>query len=404
MAKVYISIGANVDPRKNIEKCLSLLDNQFRIIAESDWYETSPYDSIGQGHFVYLALVIETHLSPKALNEFLSSIAERIAKKQTKKAQGTMPHDIVTNILLYEDLILKKNELIIPHQDLLDCDFMLIPLSQVAPEVVHPFTKKPLRCYKKIQKRYIIKKYKKTMLKGKTALVTGSAVRTGKAIAMALAEEGAEVIIHYNQSKEEALETVKAIKQNDGKAYALKADLQKYPQVEKLIHHIIERSSKIDILVNNVGNFISKKIDKIAPEEWNYLINTTVNTTFYMCKAALPQMQKQKFGRIVNMAESGADMIRACSDCVPYMIGKTGVLILSKSLAKHYARDNITVNCVSPGLLDNSVVKPKAGENSIPKGMFAQYEDITNAILFFLKEESSYVTGANIKVSGGWNV
>ncbi len=238
------------------------------------------------------------------------------------------------------------------------------------------------------------------MLNNKVALVTGSAKRTGKAIVEALAENGAEVIIHYNRSELEARQVVEAICAKGGKATALQAELSDVSQVNKLIFNVLEKCGKLDILVNNVGNYLVKDIDKISPEEWDEQIKTTVSTTFYTCQAALPHMVKQKFGRIINMADSGADHISPWPEATPYMVGKTGVLILSKSLAAHYAKYNITVNCISPGILDNSIWKPQL--QGIPAGRYAEYSDVTNAVLFLLKDESTYITGANIKVSGGW--
>ncbi|MFQ5637390.1 MAG: SDR family oxidoreductase [bacterium] len=240
------------------------------------------------------------------------------------------------------------------------------------------------------------------MPQGKVALVTGSAKRTGKAIAQELARCGAEVIVHYNKSEEEALQVSKQLTQMGGQSYPLRADLSQPSQIEEMCLRAVERSGRIDILVNNVGTYLVKDIEKVTPGEWEHQMNTTVNATFYMCRAVLPLMVEQKFGRIINLADSCADIITAWPKWTPYMVGKTGVLILSKSLAVKYAKHNITVNCVSPGIIDNSIWKPELED--IPAGRFAQYSDITNAILFLVKEKSSYITGANLKVTGGWYV
>ena len=239
------------------------------------------------------------------------------------------------------------------------------------------------------------------MLNGKVALVTGSSKRIGKAIALALAKNGADVAVHYNKSKKEAESVKKEIEKLGKCSITVKADLTNPKEVEQMFKDVIQKFRKIDILINNVGNFIFKNIDEYSAEEWDYLLDTTLNTTFYCCKFALPYMRKQKFGRIINIADSLADRIQASPKLTPYIIGKTGVLILTQTLAVTEAKYNINVNAVSPGVMENSVVKP---EDEIPKGRYGTYEDITNPMLFLLDKKSDYITGANIKVNGGWRL
>lgn len=239
------------------------------------------------------------------------------------------------------------------------------------------------------------------MLEGKVALVTGSSKRIGKEIAMALAKNGADVIVHYNKSRKDAEAVRSAIESLGKRSMAVKADLRDLNATKAMFRNIIKKFRRIDILVNNVGNFIFKDIDKYSPEEWHYLIDTTLNTTYHCCKYAIPFMRRQKFGRIINMADSLADKIQASPKLTPYMIGKTGVLILTQTLAVAEAKYNINVNAISPGVMENSIAKP---DDKIPKGRYGTYEDITNAVLFLLDEKSDYITGANIKVNGGWRL
>ena len=239
------------------------------------------------------------------------------------------------------------------------------------------------------------------MLKGQVALVTGSSKRLGKELALALAKNGAHVIVHYNKSKKEAELVKKEIESLGSSSITVKADLKNVKEVEKMFKTIIKKFKKIDILINNVGNFIFKNIDEYSTEEWDFLIDTTLNTTYYCCKYALPYMRKQKFGKIINIADSLADRIQAAPKLTPYIIGKIGVLILTQTLAVTEAKYNINVNAVSPGVMENSVVKP---EDKVPKGRYATYDDIINVVLFLLDEKSDYITGANIKVNGGWRL
>lgn len=231
------------------------------------------------------------------------------------------------------------------------------------------------------------------------AIVTGSAKRTGRAIAVALADAGHDVAVHYNHSADAAEEVSSQIRKIGRGSIAVKADLTSYNETKSMMGQVAKEFGRIDILINNVGNFIFKDMDEYTVEEWHHLLDTTLNSTYHCCKAVLPIMREQKSGIIINMGDSQCDRIQSSVKVTPYMIGKTGCLILTQTLAKIEAKHGIRVNMVSPGVLENSVVKPK---DDVPAGRWAKYEDITNAILFLLKEESDYITGANIKVSGGW--
>ena len=239
------------------------------------------------------------------------------------------------------------------------------------------------------------------LLIDKVAVVTGSAKRTGKAIALALARSGADVIIHYNKSRKDADRVVAEIKKLGRNSMAVKADLRNFSEVKAMFRKIVKKFKKIDILVNNVGNFIYKDISKFTSEEWKYQIDTTLNTTFHCCMAVLPYMRKQKFGRIVNMGDSGAHKIESVPPLTAYRIGKTGVLILTKTLAVTEAKHNININMLSPGVIFNTISKPA---DPPPKGRYASYEDITNGLLFLLDPKSEYITGANLVIGGGWRV
>lgn len=239
---------------------------------------------------------------------------------------------------------------------------------------------------------------------GKVALVTGGNIRTGRGLALRLAAQGFQVAIHYRSKPEEAAEVVQRIARSGGTAFAVRAELGEPAEVEEMVQAVVDRAETIDILVNNVGSFLVRNIAEVTPSEWNKIITSTVTSTFLSCRAVLPYMAKQGYGRIINFADASADHITAAPNITPYLVGKTGVLILTKSLATQYADQGITVNAISPGIIENSITKPPEGKHAIPAKRFATIEDITNAVLFLLKDASSYITGANIKVSGGWNV
>ena len=238
---------------------------------------------------------------------------------------------------------------------------------------------------------------------GQVALVTGAAQRTGAAIASHLAARGAAVAIHYRSSATQALALAERLGGEAAGCYAEGADLTEPGDASALVERIIERSGRIDLLVNNVGTFRVKPVDRVEPEEWDHAIRTTVTAAFLVCRAVLPHMRRQGFGRIVNIADSAADKLSPQPTLAPYMVGKTGILILTRSLAAVTADCDITVNAVSPGIMENSVTKPPGGPSVIPKGRYGTSDDLNGAVEFFLRRENSYITGENLKVSGGWH-
>lgn len=237
-------------------------------------------------------------------------------------------------------------------------------------------------------------------LEGRCALVTGAAKRTGRGLALALAEAGADVAVHYRSSATEAGEVADAIRALDRRSAVVRADLTDPDQASRMVAAAIEALGAVDIVVNNVGAIVWKTLDELTPEDWRTSIDGTLGATWHTCRAVIPHMRERGFGRIVNILDADADALAPALLATPYKIGKTGSLQLTKSLAKNEARHGITVNAVSPGTLDNSE-RPVPVER-IPAGRPGTVADVADAVLFLLREESAYVTGANLKVSGGY--
>ena len=235
-------------------------------------------------------------------------------------------------------------------------------------------------------------------LKGKTALVTGSAKNLGRAIVIDLAKQGAKIAIHYQSSEKEAKDTLKEI-QKYSKGIVIKANLTHPKDISSIYQTIHNKLGNVDILINLVGNFIYEPITTTSFEKFRDVIESNLYSTFLCSQEALPSMQKKKWGRIINFGCVGAESITIREKTTPYYIAKTGVIMLTKVLAYEYAKYGITINSISPGILEASIAKPPT-----PSGRFVQFTDITNAINFLLKEESSYINSSNIEVSGGWRV
>jgi len=237
-------------------------------------------------------------------------------------------------------------------------------------------------------------------LEGRRALVTGAARRTGRALALALAGAGADVAVHYRSSADEARAVVDEIQRAGRRATAVRADLTDAEEAERAAREATAALGAIDILVNNVGVVVWKPLDELSPQDWRKCLDGTVTATWHACRAVLPTMRERGFGRIVNILDADADALAPVVYATPYKIGKTGTLVLTKSLAKNEGPYGITVNAISPGVLEDS--EKKVPVERIPAGRPGTYADLASALLFLVSDEAGYATGTNLKVSGGY--
>jgi 3-oxoacyl-[acyl-carrier protein] reductase len=239
-----------------------------------------------------------------------------------------------------------------------------------------------------------------TPLAGRRALVTGSAVRTGRALALALARAGADVAVHGLRRREELQAAHDEIRALGRKSVVAPGDLTDASQAGRVIDATVAGLGGLDILVNSVGVIVWKNLEELEIEDWKRCIDGTLHATYYTCRAALPQMRLQKWGRIINILDADADALAPAPFATPYKIGKTGSLVLTKSLAVTEAPHGITVNAISPGTLDNS--ERRVAIERIPAGRVGTPGDVAAAMLFLAGNDAAYITGANLKVSGGY--
>jgi len=234
-----------------------------------------------------------------------------------------------------------------------------------------------------------------------TALITGSAKGIGKAMALALAKDGYDVAIHYLQSQEEASETTLQAQKYGIRAKSFQADLRNEEEAKGLIKNANEYFGSLEVLINNVGNYHKSKLAELKTNDWQEMFDSNLNSTFYCCQAAADVMRKNKFGRIINFGFAGSEYISAKPSIVAYQIAKTGVIIYSKALAKSEAKHNITVNVISPGVIETSVSQPLT---EIPMQRLGKVEEILGAVKYFLSASANYTTGSTLEIAGGWNL
>ncbi len=235
----------------------------------------------------------------------------------------------------------------------------------------------------------------------KIALVTGSSRGIGRDIAIRLAETVGGVAVHYFSQRQAALSVVESIKQEGTRSAAFRADLSSEKSANLLIQKVQDRFGRLDILINNFGPILVKPWKKVTTEEWESIYRKNLLSALYCMKAALPGMHKRRWGRIVNLGYSRVEQLTAFTTITPYAIAKTGLLLLTRTLAQTEAPVGITVNMVSPGLMEGGVL-PK--DDHVPAGRLGKYADVSSAVIFLASNDAGYITGTNLIVAGGWKL
>jgi 3-oxoacyl-[acyl-carrier protein] reductase len=244
---------------------------------------------------------------------------------------------------------------------------------------------------------------------GKVVLVTGSSRGMGAAILEAFAMAGATCLLNYvadeaGANRRDADETAARLRQHNVPVYLLEADVSRYASVEALMKTIKDEHGGLDILVNNAGILRDRTVRKMTESEWHSVIQTNLDGVFFCSKLGAEILREQ--GRIINIA-SLAGLVGFPGQA-NYAAAKAGVISLTRVMGKELARRGITVNAVAPGVIATPMVqsiKPEVlgeYEKQIPMGRLGRPEEVAHAILFFACEESSYISGQTLPITGGW--
>ena len=243
------------------------------------------------------------------------------------------------------------------------------------------------------------------MLEGKTAVVTGAGRGIGRAIALRLAAEGANVIVNYNGSAKRAEEVVNEITACGGHAEAIQCSVSDFESVAAMMDGVIKKYGSIDILVNNAGITKDNLLMKMSEGDFDAVIDTNLKGVFNCMKHVARQMIKQRGGRIINI--SSVSGVLGNAGQANYCAAKAGVIGLTKSFAREVASRGLTVNAVAPGFIETEMTEVlsdavKAGATEqIPMKHFGTTEDIAGAVTFLASGAAGYITGQVICVDGG---
>ena len=243
------------------------------------------------------------------------------------------------------------------------------------------------------------------MLENKVALVTGAGRGIGRAIAIALAEEGAEVIVNYNGSEERAKEVKQTIEENGGKASIYKCNVSDFAACEAMIKDIVKEYGHLDILVNNAGITKDGLIMKMKEEDFDSVLNVNLKGTFNTIRHSARQMLKQRSGKIINISSIWGDAGASCE--VLYSTTKGGINAFTKALAKEVAASNIQVNAIAFGMIDTEMNAEFDEEDlalikeEIPADYIASPKEAAQMV-YHVATSPAYMTGQVITFSGGW--
>jgi len=251
------------------------------------------------------------------------------------------------------------------------------------------------------------------LLEQRVAVITGSAKGMGKAMALRFSREGCAIVVN-DLKLDEAQKVADEIQSGGKKAVAIQADISNSKEIKSLVEQSVQKFGKIDILVNNAGAAGGGSLEQSDEDEWDRVLALNLKGAFLACKAAVPHMKKQGYGKIINISSMGA--VRPSVSVIAYHSAKAGILGLTRNLAFELAPFNIYVNCIVPGPIEtpfwDPLSKGMSAENKkaffaalakkeVPLGRMGTPEDIAGPALFFASDLSSYVTGQILCVAGG---
>jgi len=242
------------------------------------------------------------------------------------------------------------------------------------------------------------------ILKDKVALITGAAQGIGKAIALKLADSGADVVI-VDMNLEKAQATAKEIEGRGRRAVALKANVANLQETEAMINETVAKLGAIHILVNNAGITRDALILRMKEEDWDAVISVNLKGVFNCTKAAVKHMVKQRYGRIINIASIVGEMGNAGQ--ANYSASKAGVIALAKTVAREFASRNITCNAIAPGFIETAMTQALSEKvreelaKQIPMARLGTPEDVAEGVLFLVSDSSNYITGQVLNINGG---
>ncbi len=242
-------------------------------------------------------------------------------------------------------------------------------------------------------------------LEEKVAIVTGASGGLGRAIALALAQEGAAVAVHYRKNREAAGEVVRAIERQGGSARSIQADVGVAEDAQRLVQESVEALGGVHILVNNAGITRDTLVLRMKEEDWQMVINTNLTGAFYCSRAVLREFLRQRGGRIINITSVAGQI--GTTGQANYAAAKAGLIGMTRAIAREVASRGITVNAVAPGFIDAGITQQLPPEvargyiEQVPLGRAGKPDEVAAAVVFLASDAAAYITGHVLNVDGG---
>lgn len=236
-------------------------------------------------------------------------------------------------------------------------------------------------------------------LAGRIGLVTGGGRSIGRAISLALATDGCDVVVNYVSRQSDADATVDVIRGQGRRAIAVQGDVSKRADVTRLVATAESELGPIDILVNNAGKMVPETIDQMSEQSWNDIVSVNLTSVFLMTQAVLPGMRARKWGRVINLSSVAAQAGSLMA--VHYSAAKAGVIAATRSYARMLAKEGVTVNAIAPALVATEMLRanPNLKPDMIPVGRFGEVDECASVAVMLAT--NAYITGQTIAVNGG---
>jgi 3-oxoacyl-[acyl-carrier protein] reductase len=238
----------------------------------------------------------------------------------------------------------------------------------------------------------------------RVAIVTGSGKGIGQGIVQRLAAEGIAVVVNYLQDSSTALETLARVQVVSARSIAVQADVATPEGAQHLVDETLAKLGRVDVLVNNAGPFLVKSLFDTEVDEWRRILDGNLSSAFYCSKFVLPSMRANKNGNIINIGSLNVETTRGAPTTAAYNAAKTGLVVLTKSIARSEARYGVRCNLVNPGFIETyatSEADRRELPSLVPVGSLGTPDDIAESVAFLISDRARYVTGSVLNVHGG---